>query len=138
MNGFLLDTNCLSEIVRPKPDANVLRWMEETDEALLFLSALTLGEIRKGTASLPPGRRRSHLEGWFEIGLRQRFAGRILPVDEAVADRWGWLSAKHQGTAFPIIDGLLAATAIEHNLTIATRNVRDFANAHVPVFNPWT
>ena len=87
MNGFLLDTNVVSELIRPKPDANVVRWIEETDESILFLSVLTIGEIRNGIERLNVGRRRGRLESWLEIDLRARFQNRILPIDEAIAER---------------------------------------------------
>lgn len=139
MRGFLLDTNCISEIVRPKPDPNVVEWMEAAEETLLYLSVLTLGEIRKGLAILPQSKRRTRLEAWLEVELQARFAGRILEIDTAVADRWGLLAAeaKRAGKALSAIDGLLAATALHHNLTIVSRNVNDFAGSQVPVLNPW-
>ena len=139
MSGYLLDTNCVSELVRIKPDPRVLAWMEAADEGLLHLSVLTLGEIRKGLAALPHSRRRTRLEAWLEVDLRGRFSGRILPVDAAVADRWGLLAAqaRRNGATLPIVDGLLAATALYHNLTMVSRNVSGFAAAQVPVLNPW-
>jgi predicted nucleic acid-binding protein len=139
VSGFLLDTNCVSELVRVKPEPRVLEWMEAAEETLLHLSVMTLGEIRKGLAALPQGRRRTRLEAWLEVDLRARFSGRILPVDAAVADRWGLLAAqaRRNGVTLPIVDGLLAATALHHNLTLVSRNVSDFAAAHVPVLNPW-
>jgi toxin FitB len=139
MSGFLLDTNCISEVVRLKPEPRVMAWMEGADESLLYLSVLTMGEIRKGLAALQQSKRRTQLETWLELELQARFSGRILPIDAAVADRWGLLaaSAKRSGKALSSIDGLLAATAIHHNLTIVSRNVSDFANTYVPVVNPW-
>jgi predicted nucleic acid-binding protein len=139
MNGFLLDTNCVSEVVCPRPDPKVLAWMEAADERLLYLSVLTLGEIRKGAAALPQGKRRTRLEVWLQIELPTRFSGRILAIDTLVADRWGQLAAeaKQCRKTLPVIDGLLAATALQHNLTIVTRNTEDFTHAHVPVLNPW-
>ncbi len=139
MSGFLLDTNCISEIVRIRPEPRVLAWIGDADENLLYLSVLTFGEIRKGVAMLPQGKRRSGLETWLEVELQARFSGRILPIDEPVADRWGLLAAnaKTKGKALSLIDGLLAATAIHHNLTVVSRNVNDFAPAQVPVVNPW-
>jgi toxin FitB len=140
MSGFLLDTNCISEIVRIRPEPRVLAWIGDADENLLYLSVLTFGEIRKGVALLSQGKRRSGLEAWLEVELQARFSGRILPIDEPVADRWGLLAAnaKAKGKALSIIDGLLAATAIHHNLTVVSRNVNDFASTQVPVVNPWT
>jgi predicted nucleic acid-binding protein len=139
MSGFLLDTNCVSELTRPRPDRRVMEWTDATNEASLYLSVLTLGEIRKGLAALPQGTRRTRLETWLEVDLKARFHGRILPVDAAVADRWGLLTAeaKRKGKPLPVIDGLLAATALHHNLTVVSRNVGDFARAHVAVLNPW-
>jgi len=139
MNGYLLDTNCISELVRIQPEPSVVAWMEAADETLLYLSVLTLGEIRRGLAGLPQSKRRTHLEVWLETALRVRFAGRILPIDEAIADRWGVLAAraKGKGRSLATIDGLLAATALQHNLTVVSRNVNDFKNTPVPVLNPW-
>lgn len=139
MSGFLLDTNCISEIVRLKPEPRVIDWMEAVDESLLYLSVLTLGEIRKGVAGLPQSKRRTHLESWLELELRARFSGRILSIDGLVADRWGLLAApaKRTGKALSTIDGLLAATALCHNLTLVSRNIRDYTNTQVPVLNPW-
>lgn len=139
MSGFLLDTNVISELVRRKPDPNVTAWIDGTAEDLLHLSVLTLGEIRKGIASLPAGSRRVALETWLDSDVVLRFAGRILPIDEAVADRWGHIAARAAVARrlLPVIDGLLAATALDHNLTLVTRNTRDVAATGVPVFNPW-
>ena len=139
MSGYLLDTNCISELVRLKPEPSVIVWMQATDETLLYLSVLTLGEIRRGLAGLPQGKRRTHLETWLEIELRARFAGRILPIDVSVADRWGILaaSAKRDGKTLSTINGLLAATALHYNLAVVSRNVSDFADTRVQVLNPW-
>ena len=139
MSGFLLDTNCISEVVRVKPEPRVMEWIEAAEETLLYLSVLTLGEIRKGLAGLPQGKRRTQLETWLEVELGARFAGRILSIDQSIADRWGLLaaSAKAKGKTLSTIDGLLAATAVQHNLTIVSRNVSAFSNTPVPVLNPW-
>jgi len=139
MTGFLLDTNCISELVRLKSEPRVMAWFEEAEENFLYLSVLTLGGIRKGVAALPQGKRRSRLETWLEVELQARFSGRILSIDAAVADRWGLLAAnaKSKGKPLSVIDGLLAATAIHHNLTIVSRNVGDFTDTQVSVVNPW-
>jgi toxin FitB len=139
MSGFLLDTNCISEVVRTKPEPRVLQWIEMVEERLLYLSVLTLGEIRKGVAGLPQGKRRTQLETWLELDLQARFAGRILAIDAPIADRWGLLAAeaKRKGRALSAIDGLLAATALHHNLTIVSRNVSDLMHTHAAVLNPW-
>ena len=151
MRGFLLDTNCISELIRSNPEPRVMDWMRSADESLLYLSVLTLGEIRKGAAILPQSKRRTHLESWLEFDLQVRFSGRILVIDYAVADadllrrayavadRWGLLAAeaKREGKALSAIDGLLAATALQHGLTIVSRNVNDFASTNAPILNPW-
>ena len=139
MSGFLLDTNCISELVRPNPEPRVMEWMDAADEALLYLSVLTLGEIRKGIAGLAQGKRRTHLETWLEVDLQARFSGRILAIDFMIADRWGLLAAesKRKGKTLSVIDGLLAATALHHNLTVVSRNGRDFTAAEVQALNPW-
>ena len=139
MSGFLLDTNCISELVSIMPDPRVLAWMDAADERNLYLSALTLGEIRKGIVTLAEGKRRAQWEAWLEIDLRNRFAGRILPVDAAVADRWGMLAGemKRKGKPMPAVDAMIAATAIHHKLTVVSRKVVDFGNAEVSLFNPW-
>lgn len=137
MSGFLLDTNVVSELVRPKPEPKVRAWIETTDENLLYLSVLTLGEIRKGITSLTNATRRVTLEAWLNSDFVLRFAGRILPIDHAVADRWGRLTAQAGTSPIPVIDGLLAATALHYNLTLVTRNTKDFAASGVPLFDPW-
>jgi len=113
--------------------------MKAADEDLLYLSVLTLGEIRKGLAGISQGKRRTRLEAWLEVDLKARFSGRILPIDWPVADRWGLIAAhaRSKGLSLPIVDGLLAATAVHYNLTVVSRNSNDFRNAQVPVVNPW-
>lgn len=139
MSGFLLDTNVVSELVKPVADANVIGWMQSADESLLYLSVLTLGEIRKGITSLREGARRMRFQSWLDSELIPRFEGRILHVDRQIADRWGRLSgdALLRGKILPVTDALLAATALHHDLTFVTRDIHQLANAGVPCFNPW-
>lgn len=139
MSGLLLDTNVISELVRVRPDPRVTRWIENTDEAILHLSVLTLGEIRKGIALLADGRRRVSLESWLAHDLSVRFAGRILDIDTAIADRWGRLSAaaKNAGRPLGVIDGLLAATAIQRDMTLVSRDESYSTIASLALFNPW-
>ncbi len=139
MSGFLLDTNCISELICVRPAQRVLDWMDAADESLLYLSVLTGGEIRTGIAQLVQSKRRTQLETWLEVDLKARFAGRILTIDEPVADRWGQLAgdAKRHGKALAVIDGLLAASALQHNLTVVSRNSSDFVHTRVSVLNPW-
>ena len=139
MTGFLLDTNILSEFARTgEPDPHVDRWLKATAEEFLFASVLTFAEIRRGIELLHAGKRRTQLEQWQD-DLVASFAMRLLPVSEAIADRWAVLSAQTQRKGFTLanIDGLIAATALEHALTLVTRNVRDFTGVAVPLFNPW-
>ena len=141
MTGYLLDTNVVSEYSRTSPpDVRVKEWVDAQNEDTLYLSVLTLGEIRKGTDLLPPGRKRTHLEKWIDVDLTTRFANRLLLVNLPIAEIWGAMSAEAQlkGIAMPIIDGLIAATAKHHGLTIVTRNEKDFRVWGIPVINPWT
>lgn len=140
MSGFLLDTNVISELVKRKPEPTVTAWIDATDESLLCLSVLTLGEIRKGIASVRDASRRVILEAWLDSDLVLRFTERILPIDRAIADRWGRLAgtAAVARSPLPVIDGLLAATALHHNLTLVTRNTKDVRVTGVPTFNPWS
>lgn len=139
MSGFLLATNVISELIKPRPEPKVTSWIESIDEQLFFLSVLTVGEIRKGIASLPDAPRRVSLEAWLDSDLAVRFANRILPIDQGITDRWGRLAAQAiaSNTRLPVIDGLLAATALHHNLTFVTRNTKDVAATGVSWFNPW-
>jgi predicted nucleic acid-binding protein len=140
VSAFLLDTNVISELIKPKPEPKVTMWIDDTVEELLFLSVLTLGEIRKGVVLLPRNARRTSLEAWLSKELPLRFANRILGVDREVADRWGHLSGltSARGVHLGVIDGLLAATAMQHDLTLVTRDTRDVAATGVTLFSPWT
>lgn len=139
MSGFLPYTNVPSELIRTRPDPRVGMWVYAKDERSLYLSVVSLGELRRGLVKLPPSRRRSDLERWFEKDLLPRFHGRILPVTRSIADRWGILDGQCQlsGTPLSTADGMIAATALEHELTLVTRNVKDFAGLGVEVYNPW-
>ncbi|MGA2609076.1 MAG: type II toxin-antitoxin system VapC family toxin [Terriglobia bacterium] len=136
----MLDTNVLSEFNRRgEPNRLVKQWLEAADTDSLYASVLTFGEIRLGVELLPPGKRRTQLEQWLDRDLPEWFEGRILPVDQSIADRWGLLRAQAQmkGRALSVIDALLAATALQHNLTIVSRNVSDFSIVGLAVVNPW-
>lgn len=139
MSGYLLDTNVVSELIRVRPESKVVSWFQATNEELLHLSVLTIGEIRKGINSLPPSNKRALLESWLANDLVLRFAGRILEVNLDIAERWGLISAraKTAGTPLAVIDGLMAATALHHNLTLVTRNTKDVRMAGINVLNPW-
>lgn len=135
--SYLLDTNVISELVRPQPNARVVQWFADVPNELLHVSALTLGEIRRGIEQLPAGRRRERLSVWLETELPDWFEDRLLPVDAAVADRWGRLPAE-VGRPAPALDGLLAATALNHDLRFVTRNAADFAFPGLEVVDPWS
>ncbi|SRR5216684_4726436 len=140
MNGFLIDTNVLSEYNRPgNPNAGVKHWLETTARELQYVSVITLAEIEKGIELLPAGKRRTQLELWFKQELEPWFFGRVLYVDRQVASRWASLVAQgmRAGRPLPTIDSLIAATALAHDLTIVTRNVRDFQSTGVATIDPW-
>lgn len=135
--SYLIDTNVLSELRRKSPDPGVVGWFAQRPPATLYLSVLTLGEIRKGIEGIGDETRRQTLLDWLETDLPTFFLGRILAVDGPVADRWGRLSAA-AGRPVPAIDSLLAATALAHDLVLVTRNVKDFSGLPVQLFNPWS
>jgi predicted nucleic acid-binding protein len=141
MNGFLIDTNVLSEYNRQPgdPDAGVKRWLETTDRQSQYCSVITLAEIQKGIELLAEGRRRAQLEEWLKRDLEAWFSGRVLPVDRQVAARWASLVAQgvRTGRRLPTVDSLLAATALAYDLTIITRNTRDFDGSGATTINPW-
>lgn len=132
----LIDTNIFSELSRKTPNAAVVEWFAERPAGRLHLSVLSLGEIRRSIERLPDGGRRSRLTDWLEVELPAFFGERVLPVDERVADRWGRLVSQI-GRPVPAIDSLLAATALNHDLTLVTRNVRDFSFPGLEIVNPW-
>ncbi len=136
---YLLDTCVISELVRKKPALRVVKWLSEQEEPALFLSVLTLGELEKGISKLPGGPLRQRLREWVDRDLRRRFLNRILSVDGDVADCWGRLSAETEkkGRKVPVIDGLLAATALTYGLTLVTRNIKNVETTEALLFNPW-
>lgn len=139
MTGYLLDTNVLSEYNKPHPDPQVHRWLRSLPDELLFVSVLTFGEIQRGIAKLPLGARRSALQTWLDRDLKGRFSGRIIQLDEAVAAEWGRVmgQADAAGRPLPIVDSLLAATALHHTLTFVTRDTSELAITGVKLLNPW-
>lgn len=138
--NYLLDTSAVSEVVKPQPDSAVIEWLTQADEEALFLSVLTIGELEKGIAKLTDGNRRTRLRTWVRRDLVTRFAGRLLPVDLQVADRWGALvgTSESKGLPLPVIDSLIAATCLVHGLTAVTRNRTDFERCGVECFSPWS
>jgi predicted nucleic acid-binding protein len=140
MSGFLIDTNVLSEYNRPEgPDGGVKRWLETTDRRVQHVSVITLAEIQKGIELLAEGKRRAQLEQWLKQDLEAWFSGRVLSVDRQVAARWASLMAQgaRAGRPLPVIDSLIAATALAYDLVIVTRNTRDFEGNGAASLNPW-
>lgn len=138
--SFLLDTNVISEWVRPRPHAGVIRWMAEADEDRVFISVISIAEVRRGLERMAKGRRRDRIAAWLSEDLQVRFEGRILPVDVSVAQEWGVIieRARSQGIGLGVMDGFLAATAHARELILATRNTGDFRDLGIEIFNPWT
>ena len=137
--NFLLDTNAVSEWVKPRPNPGLIAWMESADEDRIFISVVSLAELHYGVERMAAGRRRSRLEHWLLHELPLRFESRILPVDANVAEAWGRTVSRSDAAGRPIgvIDAFLAATAETHQLTLVTRNVSDFPLLKA-VLTPWT
>ncbi len=139
MTGYLLDTNVISEVLRPMPDTRVMDWCRVTPRRFLHLSLVSLGEIRKGLTIMPEGARRSQLESAVAVLIPNWFAGRILPMSESIAKRWGVLEGQRKlmGRPLQVPDAQIAATALDRGLTLVTRNVRDFEALGLKILNPW-
>ncbi len=139
MTGFLLDTNVISEVANSRPEPRVVSWVNSQDNSAIFLSAVSIGELRRGFVLMAPGGKRTRLERWFETDVLLWFGERIVPVTREIADRWGALDAncKLPGTPANTADGMIAATALQHRLAVVTRSVKDFSRLGVPLVNPW-
>ncbi len=137
--NFLLDTNVVSEWVKPRPDPGVIEWLAEVDEDRVFISVITLAELRYGVDRLKDAVRRKRLDTWLSDELMQRFSGRILPIDVAIAEAWGRLVARRSGLGRPLhpMDGFIAAIAHVHGLSLVTRNEADFRQSVKTIINPW-
>ena len=138
--SFLLDTNVVSESIKPNPNPGLTVWLEEVDEDRAFLSVITLTELRYGIDRLPSGKRRRRLEKWATNELPMRFEGRILAVDPAIADLCGRIIARSEtiGRRMEVMDAFIAATAAIHQLTVVTHNVSHFESILKDVLDPWT
>lgn len=134
--SYLLDISVISETIKNQPDESVIDWLAQIPSEALYISSITLGEIRKGIEGLADKKRKEKLRIWLERDFTDWFEGRILSVDTAVADKWGQMrvEARH---VMPVIEGLMAATALAHNLRLVTRNMQDFSYAGLEVINPW-
>jgi hypothetical protein len=138
--NYLLDTNVLSEPQRPRPDQQVMAWLDQVDEDRAFLSVITVGEIARGVELLADGRRKLALRHWLDADLPARFGTRLLPIDRETALIWGGLmaGAKASGRGLGTMDAWIAASALRHGLTLVTRNTKDFAGLGVELRDPWT
>lgn len=134
--NYLIDTNVISELVKPTPNAHVIDWFKAVPDNSLFISVLTLGEIRKGVERPKAPQKKETLRLWLEESLPHWFGDRILTIDKVVCETWGTLLAT-SARSLPAIDSLIAATAIHHRLTLVTRNVSDFDFATLTMINPW-
>ncbi len=139
MTAFLLDTNVISETVRPRPEPRVLRWIREQTPRDLFLSAMTLGELVRGSQRLPDPSRSLRCRNWIRHDLTRQFDGRILAFDEQAAVLWGEImgAGDRSGEPRPALDAQIAAIAARYGLALATRNIKDFQEMGVSLLNPW-
>ena len=137
--NYLLDTNVLSELVKPQPNQQIVDWVDSLDPATIFISVITLGEIRKGIEKTPSPQRKALLTTWLQTDLLLRFDGKIATITPAVALLWGELVGKLEqaGHPLPALDSLIAAIALAGDYTIATRNEDDFVHTGASVINPW-
>lgn len=136
--NYLLDTCVISELVRPIPDENVISWLNKTPNERLFLSVITIGEIRKGITKLPDSKKKNHLTNWLNT-LIEDYESKIFSVNLTVAENWGNIQghAETKGAPLASVDSLIAAVALTHNLIIVTRNESDFIASNVTILNPW-
>lgn len=137
---YLLDTCVISEIVKPKPNDNVISWLQAQTEDSLYLSVLTFGEIEKGITKASDKIRKKKLRLWLEDDLKKRFKGKIIPIDLEVSIKWGEVQAmtELQGKPMPAIDGLIAVSALVNNCTVVTRNISDMQQSSVELLDPWS
>lgn len=137
--SHLLDTCLVSEMVKVEPHPGVMQWLAEQDEDGLFLSLLSIAELEKAVAKLAALRRKTRWGDWMRKDLVRRFEGRLLGIDLAVVQTWGALvgASERRGLVLPVMDSLIAATAITHQLRVVSRNVADFKRCGVECVNPW-
>ena len=136
---YLLDTNVVSELIAREPNPRVVRWVDDLDPHGVYLSVVTVGELQKGIEKLPDSRRKTDLRGWLEGDLLVRFDGRMLVLDVGAMLAWGAMMGRleHAGRPLPAMNSIIAALALHHDCTLATRNEADFEGTGVRVANPW-
>ena len=137
--SYLIDTCCISELVKKKPNPNVMKWFADRDELSMYLSVITFGELRKGIQKLPDSKKKKELNRWVTEDLNQRFKNRVLNITIEEVNKWGEIlaAAEKNGKPPPAIDSLIAATALVHDLSVVTRNTQDMEGSGVEVINPW-
>ena len=137
--GYLLDTCVISELIRAEPSPKVMEWFDGQDEENLYLCVITLGEVEKGISKLAEGRKKMQLQAWLANELMERFNGRIFGITTEVARCWGTMlgESEKQGRSIPVIDALIAATAITNDLIVVTRNTADMSGSGATLLDPW-
>ena len=137
--SYLIDTCCISELVKKKPNQNVVKWFSDQDELSMYLRVITFGELRKGIEKLPDSKKKKELNRWVKKDLNQRFKNRVLSINMEEVHKWGEILAiaEKNGNPLPAIDSLITATAQVHDLLVVTRNTQDMKDSGVEVINPW-
>jgi len=137
--SYLIDTCCISELVKKKPNPNVVKWFSDRDELSMYLSVITFGELRKGIQKLSDSKKKKELNRWVKEDLNRRFKNRVLSINMEEVNKWGEIlaTAEKAGKPLPAIDSLIAATALVHDLSVVTRNTKDMEGSGVEIINPW-
>lgn len=137
--NYLLDTCVISELIKKQPNSKVVQWISDIEEANLFISVLTIGELHKGIEKLPESRKKNKLHKWVTYDMKKRFQNKIIDFDLHTASIWGKIQAKSEmsGQKLPAIDSLIAATGVSHDLIVVTRNTKDMESSGVELLNPW-
>ncbi|HCL00102.1 MAG TPA: VapC toxin family PIN domain ribonuclease [Candidatus Marinimicrobia bacterium] len=137
--NYLLDTCVISELIKPRPSQKVVTWIDSIEEDKLYISVITIGEFEKGISKLPASSKKDRISDWLNEDLLIRFKGRILDLDVNTLIKWGQIVAKleNQGRKKPVVDSLITATVLQHDLCLVTRNIQDFQNCGIKILNPW-
>ena len=137
--NYLLDTCVISELLKPRPSQKVVTWIDSIEEEKLYISVITIGEFEKGISKLPTSSKKDRISDWLNEDLLIRFKGRILDLDVNTLIKWGQIVAnlENQCRKIPAVDSLIAATVLQHDLCLVTRNIQDFQNCSIKILNPW-